>query len=301
MTFVIMLMLNDAGAAAVRSLREKMAADGVPVDVDDPPHISLASCAELDVDGALGDLALLASSTSALDLSFEAVGSFLSDEGTIYLAPVMTDALAGLQRRAMSIVDHYGANVNPYYAGGRWVPHCTLANRLTTSPKVKAIWICMNGLTAFPARTERVELIEFGPTGPAVVHGSFALGAKASVLGLHHAQITIPMGEEERGRAFYCGLLGLQEIAKPESLAGRGAFWLQVGDRQVHVGTEPEFDRSVTKAHLAYAVQGLDEWRSRLVDSGVEILDGVPIPGYDRFEFRDPFGNRVEMIEATGS
>jgi hypothetical protein len=22
----------------------------------------------------------------------------------------------------------------------------------------------------------------------------------------------------------------------------------------------------------------------------------VPIPGYDRFEFRDPFGNRVEFI-----
>jgi hypothetical protein len=26
----------------------------------------------------------------------------------------------------------------------------------------------------------------------------------------------------------------------------------------------------------------------------------VPIPGYERFEFRDPFGNRVEFIQAVG-
>jgi hypothetical protein len=28
---------------------------------------------------------------------------------------------------------------------------------------------------------------------------------------------------------------------------------------------------------------------------GIEATEGVPIPGYDRFEFRDPFGNRVEF------
>ena len=37
----------------------------------------------------------------------------------------------------------------------------------------------------------------------------------------------------------------------------------------------------------------------RLSAAGGEILDGIPIPGCDRFEFRDPFGNRVEMIETV--
>jgi hypothetical protein len=31
---------------------------------------------------------------------------------------------------------------------------------------------------------------------------------------------------------------------------------------------------------------------------GIAILDGIPIRGYDRFEIRDPFGNRVEFIQA---
>jgi len=119
------------------------------------------------------------------------------------------------------------------------------------------------------------------------------------ILGLHHAQITIPPGTEAAGRAFYCDLLGLPEIDKPASLQTRGGFWLQVGDQQVHVGVEANVDRAATKAHLAYAVQDLAGWRRKLEAAGIAILDSIPIPGYDRFEFRDPFDNRVELIEAT--
>jgi catechol 2,3-dioxygenase-like lactoylglutathione lyase family enzyme len=118
--------------------------------------------------------------------------------------------------------------------------------------------------------------------------------------GLDHAQICVPKGAEDDARSFYCGVLGLPEIDKPDSLAGRGGFWLQVGDRQVHVGTEGPVDRTATKAHLAYAVEDLEAWRDRLGREGITAEDGVPIPGYLRFEFRDPFGNRVEFIEPSG-
>jgi catechol 2,3-dioxygenase-like lactoylglutathione lyase family enzyme len=121
------------------------------------------------------------------------------------------------------------------------------------------------------------------------------------ILGLHHAQITIPRGSEDEARQFYVKLLGLTEIEKPQSLAGRGGFWLRVGDRELHVGTEDGVDRRATKAHLAYRVSGLQEWCERLGAACVEILASAPIPGYDRFEFRDPFGNRVEMIEPTAA
>jgi catechol 2,3-dioxygenase-like lactoylglutathione lyase family enzyme len=117
------------------------------------------------------------------------------------------------------------------------------------------------------------------------------------ILALHHAQICIPKDAEAEGRRFYCDLLGLSEIEKPASLQGRGGFWLQVGDRQVHVGTEGPVDRTVTKAHLAYQVDDLEAWRATLQEKGIGLLDGEPIPGYIRFELRDPFGNRVEFIQ----
>jgi catechol 2,3-dioxygenase-like lactoylglutathione lyase family enzyme len=69
-----------------------------------------------------------------------------------------------------------------------------------------------------------------------------------------------------------------------------------LGDLQIHVGTEDGFDRSTTKSHLAYQVDDLDAWRTRLQAAGATLLESIPIPGYDRFKFRDPFGNRVELI-----
>ena len=91
----------------------------------------------------------------------------------------------------------------------------------------------------------------------------------------------------------------MPEIEKPEALKGRGGFWLAVGDRQVHIGTEDGVDRHVTKAHLAYEVTSIEAWRKRLQEHGVKLLEAVPIPGYERFEIRDPFGNRIEFIQAT--
>jgi catechol 2,3-dioxygenase-like lactoylglutathione lyase family enzyme len=117
------------------------------------------------------------------------------------------------------------------------------------------------------------------------------------ILDIDHVQITVPANAVADARAFYCGLLGLREVEKPAALQERGGFWLQAGDRQVHVGTEEGVERHITKAHVAYAVTDLASWRARLAAAGVEILDGIPIPGYARFEFRDPFGNRVELIE----
>lgn len=67
----------------------------------------------------------------------------------------------------------------------------------------------------------------------------------------------------------------------------------------MHVGTEEGVVRQATKAHVAYAVIDVANWRARLAAAGVEILDGIPIPGHNRFEFRDPFGNRVELIETV--
>jgi catechol 2,3-dioxygenase-like lactoylglutathione lyase family enzyme len=114
---------------------------------------------------------------------------------------------------------------------------------------------------------------------------------------VQHAQITIPTGAETEARKFYCEFLGLRETPKPGVLQTRGGFWLEVGTFQIHVGAEDGFDRTKTKAHIAYEVKNLNAWRERLEANDVKIIEGIAIPGYSRFEFRDPFGNRVEFLE----
>ena len=117
-----------------------------------------------------------------------------------------------------------------------------------------------------------------------------------AIVRLHHVQITIPPGAEDEARRFYCGVLRLPEIPKPAALIGRGGLWVTVGDQQLHIGTEDGVDRHATKAHLACEVTDLASWRRVLEAAGIVIHDAVAIPGYDRFEARDPFGNRMEFI-----
>jgi catechol 2,3-dioxygenase-like lactoylglutathione lyase family enzyme len=71
----------------------------------------------------------------------------------------------------------------------------------------------------------------------------------------------------------------------------------QVGTAQLHVGIEDDVDRSKTKAHTAYLVRDLDIWRKRLKEYDFEIIESAPLPNATAFEFRDPFGNRVELIQ----
>src|SRR5687768_12367980 len=116
---------------------------------------------------------------------------------------------------------------------------------------------------------------------------------------VHHVQVSIPVGAEDEARRFYCGILGMTEVPKPDSLAGRGGFWLELNGFQIHFGAEDGVDRSRSKAHVAYLVTDLDAWHERLTAANCEIIDGIAIPEYRRFEFRDPFGNRVEFLEKT--
>ena len=115
--------------------------------------------------------------------------------------------------------------------------------------------------------------------------------------GVDHVQITIPKGCEDEARRFYCEFLGLKEIAKPENRKGNGGLWLEAGGFQVHLGTEDGVDRKKTKAHVAYRVSDLEFWRSKFKENGIEIVDSQPFASARAFEFRDPFGNRCEVIQ----
>jgi catechol 2,3-dioxygenase-like lactoylglutathione lyase family enzyme len=115
------------------------------------------------------------------------------------------------------------------------------------------------------------------------------------ILGLDHVQLAIPPGGENAARAFYVGLVGLAEVAKPAALAGRGGLWLEGGTLKLHLGVEARF-QPARKAHPGILVAGLATLAARLSAAGVHITIDASIPATERFHCTDPFGNRLEFM-----
>lgn len=115
-------------------------------------------------------------------------------------------------------------------------------------------------------------------------------------IALHHILLAAPPGCEEAARAFYGGLLGLEEVPKPDGLKGRGGVWFRCGAHEIHIGVEQDF-RPARKAHPAFVVSDLDALRQRLERNGVSVWEDVPLPGHRRFHAGDPFGNRLEFMQ----
>jgi catechol 2,3-dioxygenase-like lactoylglutathione lyase family enzyme len=122
--------------------------------------------------------------------------------------------------------------------------------------------------------------------------------ADGRVIALHHVQLAAPVGSEPVMRAFYIGVLGMTETAKPAGLASRGGVWFTSGTAELHLGIAADF-RPARKAHPGLLVAGLDALVTRLVASGHEVIWDDMLTGYRRCYVVDPVGNRLELLEPT--
>lgn len=119
-----------------------------------------------------------------------------------------------------------------------------------------------------------------------------------TVVALDHVQLAMPPGAEPAAREFYSGLLGIPEVPKPPVLAARGGCWFELGAVKVHLGVEPDF-RAAKKAHPGLRVDDLEALVKRLRDAGVKVKeDDVALEGPPRYFAEDPFGNRLELLQA---
>lgn len=122
---------------------------------------------------------------------------------------------------------------------------------------------------------------------------------------LHHVQLSMPAAREDEARRFYVDALGLSEVDKPASLAGRGGCWFRAyeGDAvtmEVHLGVDSSFVPA-KKAHPAIVVDSADQLQElgdRVAAAGFEVSwqERTTFEGYERFHCRDGFGNRIEIM-----
>jgi catechol 2,3-dioxygenase-like lactoylglutathione lyase family enzyme len=112
---------------------------------------------------------------------------------------------------------------------------------------------------------------------------------------IDHVYICVPPGKEHEAHHFYTSVMGFEPKLRPVDLSNTNGYWYQLPDMELHIGTEKGISNS--KRHFAMEVTGLKAARLHLESHGVKIIEEVPISGRDRFTFRDPYGNRIELLE----
>jgi catechol 2,3-dioxygenase-like lactoylglutathione lyase family enzyme len=113
---------------------------------------------------------------------------------------------------------------------------------------------------------------------------------------LDHVQLAMPAGQEDAARTFYVGVLGFEEVPKPQALATRGGAWFRSGEVNIHLGVDPSFI-AAKKGHPAFRCSDYEALLRRLGERGIRVTpDPLPFNGKPHCYVDDPFGNRIEFI-----
>ena len=110
---------------------------------------------------------------------------------------------------------------------------------------------------------------------------------------IDHILITIPPRSKEMARVFYGDLLNLKEIPGNHP---KDAIWFEMGDIQLHI-REEEGHQVHSERHPAFEVEDLAFAKKFLEKQGILIHYSSEIENRQRCFFRDPFGNRFELLE----
>lgn len=108
---------------------------------------------------------------------------------------------------------------------------------------------------------------------------------------IHHVNLIVD--DVAAARRFYGGVLGLEELKRPDF--GMDGAWFESGTTQVHlsVGAPPPADAF---QHFAFRTDDLGALVSRLRAEGVEVSEVPHIAGAGHQAFaRDPAGNLIEF------
>ncbi len=141
------------------------------------PHITLASYNKINKTDFIQLLDELYDDKKAIDIKLNAIGSFVNS-GTLFFSPTVTKELVELHANHHSVFEQFNDVPNSLYLPNSWMPHCTIANRLTPKKLVEAFDYCSKIKDANYGKIKEIAIIETFNPGEAPIIYSKKLSAE---------------------------------------------------------------------------------------------------------------------------
>ena len=163
--YAVELYFDPAAERAVQDLIDQLPARGIrstrPAAAR--PHVSLSVLDRVDVDRISTALREFARECPALRLHLASIGGFPSNEGVVFLAPVVTRQLLELHIRLHRMPPVVAGTRREYYLPGRWVPHCTIAEGLEADDICVTVELARNSGACREVSIREIGLVQLGP------------------------------------------------------------------------------------------------------------------------------------------
>jgi len=135
MPYAVELFFDPSLDKAVRHVwMEASVGASVPnrmAETGNRPHLSLAAFNDCRVEAVVGRLRELAARSWNINIDLNSIGTFASQEGVLFLAPVVTRALLDIHLDCQAQLQDLAQGMWPYYLPEKLAFHCTLNTGLS--------------------------------------------------------------------------------------------------------------------------------------------------------------------------
>lgn len=132
------------------------------LDDDVPPHITISSFETDNEEKAIEVLEHLTNKISTGIIQWVAVGAFMPY--VIYITPVLNEYLHSISEKVYEeLHEHQHVSVSKYYRPYQWLPHTTLAKKLTKEQMQKAFEVMQNQFGVFEGIVTQIGLAKTNP------------------------------------------------------------------------------------------------------------------------------------------
>jgi 2'-5' RNA ligase len=161
--FAIELYFDERTEALIRAIWEKLAERGVSdrlAKKGSRPHVALAVFEDADAGELTYWLRRLARDQAPVEARFEALGTYCSADGVLFLVPVASPRFFLLHSTVIKTLSAQAQGLKDTCRPNRYVPHCTIAYGLDKEPLSRAIALFSNKALPIVGSFNRIGLFD---------------------------------------------------------------------------------------------------------------------------------------------